>query len=221
MQLDGPKRRPLSGETRSAVVLLHGYGADGSDLIGLADAWAGALPNALFVAPNAPQELPFAGFGGRQWFPLTSRDPEEYAAGAAAAAPALHEFLDRLQQDHGLAAGNIAMVGFSQGCMMALQVGLRRLAPLAGIIGYSGIIAAPATLSAELSSPAPVLLVHGAEDDVIPVQALRFTQSVLATAGLDVTSHVSPGLGHGIGDDGLRLGRAFLQHHLPTAAASV
>lgn len=221
MQLDGPKRKPLAGETRAAVVLLHGYGADGHDLIGLADTWAEALPYALFVAPHAPQELPFVGFGGRQWFPLTSRDPAEYAAGAAAAAPALHAFLDCLQQAHELASASVVLVGFSQGCMMALQVGLRRPAPLAGIIGYSGMIAAPASLPAELTSPAPVLLVHGTHDEVIPVQALDFTRGVLVSAGLDVTAHARPGLGHGIDDDGLQLGADFLRRHLPPAARGV
>ena len=211
--LDGPRITP-PGEVASLVVLLHGYGADGNDLIGLAEAWRGPLPTTAFVAPHAPQPLPFEAMGGRQWFDLTFRDASELRRGTLAAAPALDRFLDAQLARLGLPPDRLALVGFSQGTMMALHVGLRRSVAPAAIVGYSGVVAGPDQLAAEITARPPVQLIHGEADEVIPVGALSLTREALAAAGVPLEWHVAPGLGHGIDEDGLRLGGHFLAHHL-------
>ncbi len=211
MMLDGPRRPPASGgAARHLVVLLHGYGANGDDLIGLAAAFAPALPDAAFVAPDAPQAIP--GYPmGLQWFPLTRIGPREIAEGAAAAAPAVNAFLDAELARHGLADAALALVGFSQGTMMALQVGLRRMRSPAGILGYSGVL--PPSDQPITAKP-PVLLVHGDRDEIVPVAALPAAAAALADVGVPVETHIVRGLGHGIDDAGLRLGVAFLRRVL-------
>ncbi len=213
--LTGPTLEPEGGRApRSAVVLLHGYGANGDDLIGLGQAWRNALPETVFVAPNAPEELPFPAFGGLQWFPLTLRDPGEYRRGVVQAGPALDHFLDQLLEHYSLAADRLALVGFSQGTMMALHVGLRRSTPPAAIVGYSGRLAGPECLPEEITVRPPVLLVHGADDDVVPASAIKEATSALRDVDIDVSWHVQAGLGHGIDNDGLARGEAFLRLHL-------
>jgi phospholipase/carboxylesterase len=198
------------GEARSLVILLHGYGSNGEDLIGLAPHWRGALPHTAFVSPNAPERCPGAP-GGYQWWDITSLDRAARAAGAARAAPALEAFIDAELASHGLTEANLALVGFSQGTMMALQVGPARPRPLAGIVGYSGMLADEAALAAsDGAARPPVLLVHGDADAMIPVAAFQTMKGALERHGFAVESHVSPGLGHSIDYEGLRLGGAFL-----------
>mgnify|MGYP001422084822 CR=1 FL=1 len=213
--LDGPRLAPATGgRARQLVVLLHGYGASGDDLIGLGSQWARRLPDAAFVAPHAPERLEQSAFGGFQWFGLVSLSPAEMAAGVERAAPALDAFLDSELARHGLTGGRLALVGFSQGTMMALQVGLRRQPGPAAIIGYSGVIAAPERLASECRARPPVLLVHGEDDPVIPATALHMTRVSLAAAAIPVEWHIRPGLGHGIDADGLALGERFLRQTL-------
>lgn len=207
--LDGPRRDPLSGTLTSAVVLLHGYGADGHDLIGLADAWRRALPDTLFLAPDAPDRLAHS-LGGRQWFPLTLRDPTEYWRGVTAAGPQLDTYLDDVLGETGLPDGRVALVGFSQGTMMALHVGLRRGHAPAAIVGYSGRLAGPEKLTSEITCMPPTLLVHGSLDDLIPIACLAEAAESLSAAGVPVTAVEIPELGHGIDPDGLDLGVRFL-----------
>lgn len=208
--LDGPRLTPASGRpATSLVVLLHGYGADGRDLIDLGRYWSPLLPDTAFASPHAPEPCGMAPVG-RQWFALDLRDPHEYSRGAAAAAPALDRFLDAELGRLGLGADRLALVGFSQGTMMALEVGPRRAVAPAGIVGYSGRIAGLERLAAEVRARPPVLLVHGDRDEVIPVEALAETAAALAGAGLAVEWHVRPGLGHGIDGEALALGGAFL-----------
>ena len=215
IDLNGPRREPASGEPpEGLVVLLHGYGADGDDLIGLADAWAPHLPHLAFVAPNAPEACEMAPMG-RQWFPLTLRDPSEYWRGVNGAAPVLDRFLDAELARAGLDQDRMAVVGFSQGTMMALHVGLRRLRPLAGLLGYSGALAGPEYLGADLRHRFPVLLVHGGADEVLPADLTRHAARALAAHEVPVRSHIEPGLGHGINEMGLRLGVDFLGQTLP------
>ena len=194
--LDGPRIAPRGGRASALVVLLHGYGANGDDLIALGDGWQGALPDAAFVAPNAPETIPGM-YGGLQWFALTLRDPSEYWRGVSSAQPALDRFLDAELARYRLAADRLVLVGFSQGSMMALHVGLRRASAPAGIVGYSGLLAGPEHLDQTKARP-PMLLVHGEADDLIPVEALHMAREALAGAGLPVEWHVRPGLGHGI-----------------------
>jgi phospholipase/carboxylesterase len=211
--IDGPRIVPR-GRPTSLVVLLHGYGADGNDLIALAEAWRGLLPATAFAAPHAPEPLPYEAMGGRQWFDLTMRDPTELRRGTLAAAPALTRFLDAELARHALPPDRLALVGFSQGTMMALHVGLRCAVAPAAIVGYSGVIAGPEHLASEIAARPPVQLVHGEADEVIPVDALALTREALASAGVPVEWHVAPGLGHGIDPEGLALGGHFLAEHL-------
>lgn len=213
-QIDGPRLAPKSGEApQKLVVFLHGYGADGNDLIGLGEAWAQLLPDALFVSPHAPEPCGGAPFG-RQWFELTFRDPGERWRGVNKAAPVLNAFLDRELAAHGLGDTDLALVGFSQGTMMALHVGLRRSAAPGAILGYSGMLAGVEHLEAEKTTAPPVMLIHGDRDEVIPVQALLQAAQALGRAQIPVEWHVSEGIGHGIAPDGLELGARFVARAL-------
>jgi phospholipase/carboxylesterase len=212
--LDGPRLAPRSGTATSLVVFLHGYGADGNDLISLGRYWAALLPDTAFVSPHAPavcDESPM----GRQWFPLAGVDPARLRAGVLSAAPVLDAFLDAELARHGLADGALALVGFSQGSMMALHCGPRRKEAIAGIVGYSGLIPGPEYLEAEAQHRPPVLLVHGDQDQLIPAMATYAASRVLGNAGFRVEWHIRPGLAHGIDEEGLRFGGDFLRRILP------
>jgi len=210
IELDGPRLEPASGNAaRQLVIFCHGYGADGNDLISLGQQFQGLLPDAAFVSPHAPDPCAMSPMG-RQWFPITRLDPDEYWAGCKAAGPVLDHFITSELERHGLTEASVALLGFSQGTMMALHVGLRRAKPLAAIIGFSGALAGPEHLPAEIKSKPPVLLVHGREDDVVPVAALPMAAGVLEQLQVPVTTHISVGLGHGIDPTGLELGAKAL-----------
>ena len=212
--LKGPVVPPASGRAaRSMVMLLHGYGSNGDDLIGLVPYWRSALPDTVFLSPNAPQPCPGAP-GGRQWWPLTNSGPEARAAGVREAVSALDPYIDSQLAAHGLTEDRLALVGFSQGTMVALHVGPRREWRLAGIIGYSGALADADSLAGELRSKPPVLLVHGDADPMVPVAALGAAKAALEPLGFEVSAHVSRGLAHSIDEAGLRLGEAFLSRVL-------
>ena len=214
--LDGPRMAPLSGgPAKQLVVVLHGLGADGQDLIDLAGHWAAALPDAAFVAPDAPEACDMGPYG-RQWFSLQDRRPAVMATGAMAARGVLDGFLDAELGRLGLPGSALALAGFSQGCMMALYAGLRRAVPPAAILGYSGALLAPDSLATEMPAlPAgarpPVLLVHGEADDIVPVQATRAAEAALRQAGVPVEALYRPGLAHGIDEAGLAAGRRWLE----------
>ena len=213
--LDGPRLPPRAqGPARQLVVFLHGYGADANDLIEIGRAWQPLLPQAAFVSPHAPEPCAEAPVG-RQWFPLTFRDPQERWRGVNAAAPGLERFLDAELARHRLGDGALALVGFSQGTMMALHVGLRRRTAPAAIVGYSGLLVLPEqgpdAVVAEISARPPVLLVHGDQDDLIPAQALFLAAQGLAALGIPAEWHLSHGIGHGIDPEGLRHGGEFLE----------
>ena len=216
--LDGPRIAPRSGNARQLVVFLHGYGADGNDLIEIGRAWQNLLPDAAFVSPHAPRPCGQAPVG-REWFPLTFRDPDERWNGVNAAAPVLNAFLDAELQRAKLAPSALALVGFSQGTMMALHVGLRRAVAPAAIVGYSGMLVVPENVepekfAAEIIARPPVLLLHGDQDQLIPAQALMHAAQGLASLEVPVEWHISPGLGHGIDQEGLRQGGEFLARRL-------
>jgi phospholipase/carboxylesterase len=213
-ELDGPRLAPRSGPAQQLVVFLHGYGADGNDLIDIGGAWQQYLPQAAFVSPHAPEPCGQAPVG-RQWFPLTFRDPNERWIGVNKAAPVLQRFLDAELLRHKLPPSALALVGFSQGTMMALHLGLRRAVAPAAIVGYSGLLVVPPdgeieAFAGEIKSRPPVLLVHGDRDELIPAQALFQAAQGLAGLGLTVEWHLSPGIGHGIDAEGLRHGGEFL-----------
>jgi phospholipase/carboxylesterase len=213
-ELDGPRLEPRSGQAKRLVVFLHGYGADVNDLIEIGRAWQPLLPDTAFVSPHAPEPCAQAPVG-RQWFPLTFRDPDERWVGVNKAAPGLEKFLEQELARRQLPPSALALVGFSQGTMMALHVGLRRAVAPAAIVGYSGIFvlannAAPETITADIRARPPVLLVHGDMDDLIPVQALFHAAQGLAAIGVPTEWHISRGVGHGIDGEGLRHGGEFL-----------
>jgi phospholipase/carboxylesterase len=217
-ELDGPRLAPRAGTARHLVVFLHGYGADGNDLIDIGRAWQGLLPHAAFVSPHAPHPCGQAPVG-REWFALTFRDPGERWTGVNAAAPGLNAFLDAELKRQALPPSALALVGFSQGTMMALHVGLRRAIAPAAIVGYSGMLALPEnidpdTFAAEVASRPPVLLVHGDQDPLIPVQALFHAAQSLAALDVPTEWHISPGVGHSIDQEGLRQGGEFLARRL-------
>lgn len=207
--VNGRSLPPLSGGApRQIILLLHGYGSDGNDMIGLAPAWRPSFPDALFLAPHAPQRCD-GGFG-YQWWGLTSFSPEALASGAASAAPAINAFLDRKLDQYGLSDADVALVGFSQGTMMALQVGLRRQGRVAAILGYSGMLTASADLQdATLVKPA-IMLIHGDSDPTVPIAALYDAETRLRNLGINAETHISRGLGHSIDADGLSLGQQFV-----------
>jgi phospholipase/carboxylesterase len=196
------------------VVFLHGYGADGNDLIDIGRAWAALLPDAAFIAPHAPdpcEGMPTA----RQWFRLTHRDPDERWMGVNAAAPGLDSLVDAELAGRALPSSALALVGFSQGSMMALHVGLRRVVAPAAIVAYSGMLVLPnegdlEKAVAEIRAKPPVLLVHGELDDIIPAQALFQAAEELAALEVPVEWHLSQGVAHGIDPEGLRHGVEFL-----------
>ena len=215
--IDGPRLPPASGGVpRQLVVFLHGYGADGNDLIGLGREWAKLLPHAAFVSPHAPEPCGMAPMG-RQWFDLTLRDPGEMVRGVSRAAPALNAFLDAELKRHDLPQRALALVGFSQGTMLALGVGLTRQPSPTAIVGYSGALAPVEALPANLAEAPAILLVHGDMDDLIPIDAMVIAREQLAEAGIAVEWHVAQGVGHGIDGEGLRLGGAFLQQAFAAA----
>lgn len=214
-ELNGPRLPPYSrGPARQLVIFLHGYGADGNDLIEIGRAWQPLLPDAAFVSPHAPEACGQAPVG-RQWFALTFRDPNERWVGVNKAAPVLERFIDAELARHRLPPQALALVGFSQGTMMALHVGLRRAVAPAAIVGYSGLLVVPPqgeldALAAEIKARPPVLLVHGDQDELIPAEALFQTTQGLADLGVPAEWHLSPGVGHGIDPEGLRHGGEFL-----------
>ncbi len=214
--LSGPGFPPLAGGKAAAlVILLHGWGANGNDLIGLAPHWAPALPHAEFLSPHGPFPCDM-GFG-RQWFSLADRSPERIMAGVRASVPALEGFIDEELAKRGLEEDRLALVGFSQGTMMALYVALRRAKQLAGVLGYSGRLIGGPALAGELASRPPVLLIHGTANEMIPIAAMREAKQLLEALGVPVEAHERPGLGHGIDEFGLAAGGRFLAKVLPAA----
>ena len=211
--LDGPRFGPEAGQARELVVLLHGLGADGNDLIGLAPYFAQGLPEAAFVSPHAPFPCDMAPFG-RQWFSLQTREPEAILGGVRAAAGHLDAFIDRELERHRLDDARLALIGFSQGTMMALHVALRRARPCAALIGYSGMLIGPEFLGTEIKCRPPVLLIHGQADEVVGFGALAAAQAGLKANGVAVSVLPRPGLGHGIDEPGIGAAVAMLGEHL-------
>ena len=212
--LDGPRLAPKSPAADQLVVFLHGYGANGNDLIAIGREWQNVLPGAAFLAPHAPEPCPHAP-GGRQWFRLTMADPNERWIGVNKAFPVINAFLDAELKRHRLDDSRLALVGFSQGTMLALHAGLRRAQAPAAILGFSGELVSPQD-QAKIPARAPgtrppsILLIHGSHDDLIPAEALFLSAEKLSKVGIPSQWHLSLGLGHGIDNEGLIHGALFL-----------
>jgi phospholipase/carboxylesterase len=203
-------------EAGALVVFLHGYGADGADLLGLADVLAPHLPGVAFVAPDAPERCAGGGFGF-QWFPIPWLDgsPQALAdAGLDAAAVDLNAFLDARLDAEGLTPDRLVLVGFSQGAMMSLHVALRRSQPVAGVVAISGRLLRPEALAAEIAVRPPVLLMHGDQDAVVPFEDMGKAGDALVGAGVATYGHVMQGTGHGIAPDGLGVALQFIRERL-------
>jgi phospholipase/carboxylesterase len=210
--LDGPRRAPSNGQAPdSLVILLHGYGSNGEDLIGLAPYWDRLLPGTAFTSPNAPESLPMMA-SAFQWFPLSTMDPSAVAKSARAAAPILSAFITAEMARHNFGPERTVLVGFSQGTMMALEVGLAWPVAFAGIIGFSGALVG---FEGAVSKP-PVLLIHGDQDDRVPHAASVSALATLKAARLTASLHTSPRTSHTIAMDGLQAAAGFLKAVLPT-----
>lgn len=212
--LDGPRFGPAAGgRPQSLVLLLHGLGADGNDLISLAPYWARLLPQTAFVSPHAPFPCDMAPYG-RQWFSLQDRSPPMILAGVKAAAPILNGFIDAELAKHGLTEDRLALVGFSQGTMMSLYVAPRRPRACAAVVGYSGALVGADSLATEAKSKPPVLLVHGDADPIVPFAAMANAAAGLRAAGISVETLARPDLPHSIDEEGLARGGAFIAENL-------
>ena len=219
-KLEGASYGPHNdGKPGHMVILLHGYGADGNDLIGLAPVMGPLMPDVVFYAPNAPQPCEGNPFG-YQWFPVSRLDPALALAGVRGAAADVDAFLDEKMAEHGLDESKTALVGFSQGTMMALHVGLRRARPLAGIVGFSGMLAGPEVLKDEIKSRPPVLLTHGDKDEMLPHILSHRAAEVLQQHDVKVGLHIAEGIGHGINDTGLSAAARFLIEVVQAADAA-
>jgi phospholipase/carboxylesterase len=217
LTLSGPSHPPQSGgKPKRLVILLHGLGADGNDLIGLAPYWAPLLPDAEFLSPNAPFPCDMAPYG-YQWLSARDPSPEARLAGARAAGAILDAFITEELEKRDLTESDLALVGFSQGTMMSLFVGPRRARPLAGIVGFSGRLIAPELLAEEIRSQPAILLVHGTDDPMVSYDSMAEAEAALKAYGVAVETLTCPGIGHSIDNDGLRRGGQFLQRVLSPA----
>lgn len=210
-QLDGPRLDPANGQApKKLVIFLHGYGSNGEDLIGLAQHWAADFPDVQWVSPNAPDKVEMAP-NGYQWFPISNLDPHRIEAGADAAWPIVDAFIDQELERYGLTEQDLVLCGFSQGTMLSLQTGLRRERQIAGILGFSGAMPGGARLKDEMKSKPPVMLIHGDQDQVLPLPFMLDAAQALCAAGHGCQWHISNGIPHSIGPDGLDLGAHFLR----------
>ncbi len=223
--LQGHIQEPANGKApTAALVLLHGYGSNGADLIGLAPFFARALPHVIFYSPNAPLALEGGFSDGYQWFSLRNFDPdrlrqdptlrakyfENIADDIARSAGVINTYLDEILAAHKLAPNRLALLGFSQGCMLSLYVALRRTPQIAGIAGYSGELLFPQRLATEMKAKPPVALIHGEEDPVIPSFRTQDAEKALKEVGVSCRSLLVPNLQHGIDQSGAQFGADFL-----------
>ena len=200
----------------SLVILVHGYGADGADLLGLSDALGPHLPETVFVAPDAPERCSINPMGF-QWFPIPAMDgssASQARAGIAASISALADFIDARMAEEGIAADHTVLFGFSQGTMLSLALAPMRSDAFAAVVGFSGRILDPKALENDVRSRPPILLVHGDADEVVPPTSLAEAGQALTDAGFEVYAHVMEGTGHGIAPDGLSVALAFLADKL-------
>lgn len=212
--LKGPEREPRSGGApKQLVVLLHGWGADGPNLIDLADVLSAVLPDAQFIAPNAPYPCEANPFG-YQWFSLMDRQPQHMLSGARHAASILDYFLDAQLDSLSLDNSKLVLIGFSQGTMMALHVAMRRSPPMAAVVGFSGALIGADALAKEITARPPVCLIHGEMDDMVAFRAMDDAAQALTGAGVKVETHARPFLGHSIDMEGLKIAAGFLQKHV-------
>lgn len=208
--LTGPEISPVSGNVKRLVIFLHGLGADGNDLISLSSEFADALPDTHFISPNAPFRCDMSPYG-YQWFSLLDRDPQRILNEMIIAADPLNAFIDAQRDRFELQDAQVALVGFSQGSMMAMYTSLRRPESLAGIVAYSGLLRGQESLESEITAHPPICLIHGEMDEVVPFAALAMSETALREVGVTVEAHARPNLGHGIDLEGIEIAKRFLR----------
>ena len=209
-QLSGPEIAPRSGTVKHLVIFLHGLGSNGDDLISLAPELRDELPDTHFISPNAPFQFDMAPFG-YQWFSLVDRDPARILPEMRIAAEPLNAFIDAQRDRFKLADADIALVGFSQGSMMSMFTAIRRPAPIAGIVAFSGLLRAQEAVASDITARPPVCLIHGDSDEVVPFAAMASTEATLRAANIAVSAHARPYLGHGIDLEGIEIATKFLR----------
>ena len=212
--LSGPSIKAKNQDNpKNLVILMHGIGSDGNDLIGLASNWSHNMPDTEFLSPNAPFTCNMSGTG-YQWFGFVDKDLVRIRAEVSQVALILNNFIDDQLKIRNLNDTNLALVGFSQGAMLALHVGLRRKKKCAGIVGYSGMLLDPDNLQNEVESKPPIVLVHGDIDPVITPLSLPNAETKLKNLEIPVETHIREGLGHGIDAEGVEIGKTFLHKNL-------
>ena len=198
---------------KQMIIFVHGYGADGNDLIGLANYFQSTLPEAIFLSPHAPEACSMNP-SGYQWFDLTSTDPAVLWSKILVAADHLNEFIDSKLLEYNIAEENLALIGFSQGTMMSLHVSLRRKNTMAAVLGYSGRLIGADLLKDDLISKPSIYLIHGDQDPMVPYQDSLTAEKVLKEYSIDIKTHISKHTQHSIAEDGLRIGVDFLASKL-------
>lgn len=212
--ISGPIIEPSSGNSpKQMIIFVHGYGADGNDLIGLANYFQSTLPEAIFLSPHAPEACSMNP-SGYQWFDLTSTDPAVLWSKILVAADHLNEFIDSKLLEYNIAEENLALIGFSQGTMMSLHVSLRRKNTMAAVLGYSGRLIGADLLKDALISKPSIYLIHGDQDPMVPYQESLTAEKVLKEYSVDIKTHISEHTQHSIAEDGLRIGVDFLASKL-------
>ncbi|MFO1241842.1 MAG: dienelactone hydrolase family protein [Rickettsiales bacterium] len=212
--LTGPEQPPISGATpKQLLIFLHGVGADGNDLFGLAPMFAETFPDAYIASPNAPLAFDMAPFG-YQWFSLRDYTMPAMLAGVQTAVPHLNAYIDAMLKKTNVPISKLAVIGFSQGTMTALYTLIRRVDSCGAIVGFSGALIGAEQLAVEAKAKPPVCLIHGEMDTVVPFGAMGMAETVLKNAGLSVESHARPGLPHGIDPEGIEIAKKFLKKHL-------
>ena len=208
--LNGPIKEPTSGNSpKQIIIFVHGYGADGNDLIGLANYFQSTLPEAIFLSPHAPEPCSMNP-AGYQWFDLTSTDPAVLWNKILVAADHLNKFIDSKLLEYNITEENLALVGFSQGTMMSLHVSLRRKNSMAAVLGYSGKLIGADLLKNDLISKPSIYLIHGDQDPMVPYKETLTAEKTLKEHGVDIKTHISKNTQHSIAEDGLRIGIDFL-----------
>ena len=209
--LTGPEFGPADGgEIAQLVILCHGLGADGNDLIGLAPYFAQVVPNAKFLSPNAPFTCDMAAYG-YQWFSLQERTEEAMLAGAQMAHPILDAFIDHQLETHNLTEDKLVLIGFSQGTMMSLFTAPRRKQAVAGVVGYSGRLIGKDLAASETRCHPPMVMINGDQDELVPPDVQPIAVEALSAAGIEIEGHIRPGLGHSIDEEGIRIAQDFLR----------
>lgn len=211
MKFIGPILQPLSQEIKNIVLLLHGYGASGHDLISIASVWQPYLPDTLFISPHACESWEMSK-QNYQWFSLPNLNPETLKNGVRKALPLLKEYIEEILMHYQIQSNRLAVMGFSQGAMMALAVGLSNSKPFAGILSYSGALIYPE--KEIMMTDTPILLVHGDQDDIVPFDYLTKAEKELHSKGVSVSKFICNNTGHGIDYNGLEVGSTFLRQHL-------